>query len=79
MATASKSSAAAPASERVDTNERTPDLMVAAEVAAVLRQSADHILRRARRGQIPGAVRFGSAWRFRRDAIERYAQTGDAT
>lgn len=47
-------------------------LLTAAELAARLRKSRDWVYRRARMGQIPGALRLEGRWRFRKAAIDRW-------
>ena len=47
-------------------------LLTTDELAERLRKSRDWIYRRARKGQIPGALRLDGRWRFRKTAIDRW-------
>lgn len=48
------------------------DLLTAEELAQKLRRSRDWVYRRARAGDLPGAVRIDSGWRFRSAEIDAW-------
>ena len=53
------------------TDEYSPDVMNVGEVAAYLRVSQATIYRLAQAGQMP-CGKVGRAWRFRKEAIDRW-------
>lgn len=50
---------------------RIPDLLNAVEAAEMLGISRQAVLKRANRGQLPGALVGGTVWVFRRVLIEK--------
>ena len=55
--------------------EADEHLLTASELAAMLRRSRDWVYRRARAGEIPGAVRFDDGWRFRQTSIAAWLRS----
>jgi excisionase family DNA binding protein len=54
-------------------DDRAPsDLLTADELATQLRRSRDWVYRRARAGELPGALRLDSGWRFRKADIDAW-------
>ena len=51
--------------------ERRPTVMTLGEVARYLRINKSTVYRMAREGTLP-AWKLGNAWRFKKDAIERW-------
>lgn len=52
-------------------------LMTSHEVAALLGVSERTVVRMARNGEIPGAVKVRTLWRFNREKVERFAGLGE--
>jgi excisionase family DNA binding protein len=54
-------------------------LLTAAELADRLRRSRDWVYRRARAGDLPGAIRLASGWRFRLADVEAWLAAQEQT
>lgn len=52
-------------------------LMTTREVAALLNASERTVIRMAANGEIPGAVKVRTLWRFNRAKVEQFAGLGE--
>lgn len=52
--------------------ERPPLFLTTAELASILRIHSSTVVRDAANDRIPGAVKHGSRWRFRRADVEQW-------
>ena len=59
--------------------EAHTQLLTASELATRLRRSRDWVYRRARAGDLPGAIRLDTGWRFRRSEIDAWLGTQEQT
>jgi excisionase family DNA binding protein len=60
-------------------SQAADDLVTADELAARLRCSRDWVYRRARTGDLPGAIRLESGWRFRSADIDAWLRAREQT
>lgn len=51
--------------------------LTSAELATILRCHRSSITRMAGAGEIPGAIRMGAEWRFRREAIVTWLERAE--
>ena len=58
-------------------SDSNPPVMTVDEVSAYLRIPKASIYKLAQKGKIPGQ-KVGRHWRFRREALERWLEAGDA-